>query len=145
MTSEIVIGSRFGEKTDPAALVVGPTGLALGSNGTLYVADTVDSRITAVPGAASRNSSAGIGSIVSHGSALNAPLGLMLAPNGDILTVNGGDGNIVETTPSGVQVATKTLDGASGGGGLLFGLALRPGGTGIWFVDDGTNMLALLH
>src|SRR5664280_2313197 len=51
MTSEIVIGSRFGEKTDPAALVVGPTGLALGSNGTLYVADTVDSRITAVPGA----------------------------------------------------------------------------------------------
>jgi sugar lactone lactonase YvrE len=102
MTSEIVIGSRFGEKIDPAALVVGPTGLALGANGTLYVVDTVAGRITAIPGAASRSSSAGIGSIVSHGAALHAPLGLTLAPNGDILTVNGGDG-IVETTPSGVR------------------------------------------
>jgi len=145
MTSETVIGSRFGEKTDPAALVVGPTGLALGSNGKLYVADTVASRITAIPGAASRSSSAGIGSVVSHGAALNAPLGLTLAPNGDILTVNGGDGNIVETTRAGVQLATRTLDGTSGGGGLLFGLAVRPGGTGLYFVDDGTNTLALLH
>jgi predicted lipoprotein with Yx(FWY)xxD motif len=145
VTSETVIGSRFGEKTDPAALVVGPTGLALGANGTLYVADTVDSRITAIPTAAARTSSAGIGSIVSHGAALNAPLGLTLAPNGNILTVNGGDGNIVETTRSGVQVATKTLDGTSGGGGLLFGLSVRPGGTAVYFVDDGTNTLALLH
>ena len=145
ITSETVIGSRFGEKTDPAALVVGPTGLALGANGVLYVADTLNSRITAISGATSRTSSAGIGSIVSNGAALNAPLGLALAPNGDILTVNGGDGNIVETTPAGVQVASKTLDGTSGGGGLLFGLAVRPGGTGVWFVDDGTNTLALLH
>ncbi len=145
LVSETVIGSRFGERTDSAALVVGPTGLALGANGTLYVADTLNSRITAISSAASRTSSAGNGSIVSHGAALNAPLGLILAPNGDILTVNGGDGNIVETTPGGVQVATKTLDGTSGGGGLLFGLALRPGGTGVWFVDDGTNTLALLH
>jgi predicted lipoprotein with Yx(FWY)xxD motif len=145
MVSETVIGSRFGEKTDPAALVVGPTGLALGANGTLYIADTLNSRLTAISSAASRSSSAGIGSIVSHVASLNAPLGLTIAPNGDILTVNGGDGNIVETTPGGVQVATKTLDGTSGGGGLLFGLALRPGGTGVWFVDDGTNTLALLH
>jgi len=145
LVSETVIGSRFGERTDPAALVVGPTGLALGANGTLYVADTLNSRITAISSAASRTSSAGVGSIVSHGAALNAPLGLILAPNSDILTVNGGDGNIVETTPAGAQVATKTLDGTSGGGGLLFGLALRPGGTGVWFVDDGTNTLALLH
>jgi predicted lipoprotein with Yx(FWY)xxD motif len=145
LVSETVIGSRFGERTDPAALVVGPTGLALGANGMLYVADTLSSRITAISSAASRTSSAGIGSIVSHGAALNAPLGLMLAPNGDILTVNGGDGNIVETTRAGVQLATKTLDGTGGGGGLLFGLAIRPGGTGVWFVDDGTNTLALLH
>ena len=145
ITSETIIGSRFGEKTDPAALVVGPTGLALGADGALYVADTLDSRITAIPSATSRTSSAGIGSIVSHGAALNAPLGLALAPNGDILTVNGGDGNIVETTRTGDQVATRTLDGTAGGGGLLFGLAVRPGGTAVYFVDDGTNTLALLH
>jgi hypothetical protein len=82
---------------------------------------------------------------VTIGGALNAPLGLALAPNGDILSVNGGDGNIVETSPGGAQVATMTLDGTGGGGGLLFGLAIRPGGTGVYFVDDGTNTLALLH
>jgi hypothetical protein len=42
-------------------------------------------------------------------------------------------------------VATKALDGTGGGGGLLFGLVVHPGGNGIWFVDDGTNTLALLH
>ncbi len=145
LLSETVIGSDFGERTDPAALVVGPTGLGLGANGTLYVADTLGSRIAAIGSAASRTSSAGVGSTVTAGHALNSPLGLTIAPNGDILTLNGGDGNIVETTPGGVQVATKTLDGTSGGGGLLFGLAIRPGGTGVWFVDDGTNTLALLH
>ena len=143
--SETVIGSGFGERTDPAALVIGPTGLGLGANGTLYVADTLNSRIAAIASAVSRASSAGMGSIVTSGHALNAPLGLAIAPSGDILTVNGGDGNIVETTPGGTQVATKTLDGAGGGGGLLFGLAIRPGGNGVWFVDDGTNTLALLH
>ena len=145
LISETVIGSGFAERTDPAALVVGPTGLGLGANGTLYVADTLGSRIAAIGGAASRTSSAGSGSTVTAGHALNAPLGLIIAANGDILTVNGGDGNIVETTPGGVQVATRTLDGTGGGGGLLFGLAIRPGGSGIWFVDDGTNTLALLH
>jgi len=145
VVSETVIGSGFGERSDPAALVIGPTGLGLGANGTLYVADTLNSRIAAIRGATYRNSSAGTGSTVARGRTLNSPLGLTIAPNGDILTVNGGDGNIVETTPGGAQVATKTLDGTSGGGGLLFGLAIRPGGTGVWFVDDGTNTLALLH
>ncbi len=145
VVSETVIGSGFGERTDPAALVIGPTGLGLGANGTLYVADTLASRIAAIGSATSRTSSGGTGTTVTQGHALNAPLGLTLAPNGDILTVNGGDGNIVETTPGGVQVATQTLDGTGGGAGLLFGLAIRPGGTGVYFVDDGTNTLALLH
>jgi hypothetical protein len=142
---ETVIGSGFGERTDPAALVIGPTGLGLGADGTLYVADTLDSRIAAIRGVTYRTSSAGAGSTVTRGHALNSPLGLTIAPNGEILTVNGGDGNIVETTPGGDQVATMTLDGTGGGGGLLFGLAIRPGGTGIYFVDDRTNTLAVLH
>jgi hypothetical protein len=36
-------------------------------------------------------------------------LGLAIAPNGDVLTVNAGDGNLVETTPEGVQIATQTI------------------------------------
>jgi hypothetical protein len=44
---------------------------------------------------------AGGGITVSSGGFLNDPLGMTLAPNGDLLTANGGDGLIVETTPDG--------------------------------------------
>src|SRR5689334_3020218 len=48
--SETVIASGFSERTDPAALVIGPTGVGLGFHGgVLYVADTLGNRITAVP------------------------------------------------------------------------------------------------
>lgn len=73
-----------------------------------------------------------------------------MAPNGDILTANGGDGNLVETTPAGQQVAVKILDTTPAppgpnGNGTLFGLAVVPDGSGVYFVDDGTNTLDLLH
>jgi hypothetical protein len=140
------IGSGFPERTDPAALVVGPTGLGL-SNGTLYVANSVVSSINGIPGAASRAASAGTGRVVTSGEALNTPLGLIIAPNGDVLTVNGGNGLIVETTPSGTQVAKKMLDssGSPPGAGALFGLALAPNNAGVYYVDDAVNTLRLLH
>ncbi len=56
------------------------------------------------------------GSVANGGGALNGPLGLTIAPNGDVLTVNGGDGNLVETTPAGSQVAQFTLDTNNGNG-----------------------------
>jgi hypothetical protein len=141
------IGSGFPQRTDPAALVIGPTGLGVGANGTLYVADTLSSRIAAIPNAMSRSTNAGRGVTVSQGGALNGPLGLVIAPNGHILTVNSGDGKIVETTPSGLQVAKRTLDssGSPPGAGALFGLAVAPGGSGVYYVDDATNTLNLLH
>jgi hypothetical protein len=141
------VGSGFAEATNPAALVVGPTGLGIARNGTLYVADTLANRIAAIPDAASRLGSAGRGLTVTRGGALNAPLGLFMAPNGHILTVNGGNGLIVETVPGGVQIATRQLDssGSPPGSGALFGLALAPGGSGIYYVDDATNTLNLLH
>jgi hypothetical protein len=142
-----VVGSGFAERTDPAALVVGPTGLACGPHGTLYVADSVGNRIAMIPNALLRITSAGKGTTLTSGGALNTPLGLTLAPNGDVLTVNAGDGNIVETTPAGTQTATMTLDssGSPPGAGALFGLAVVPGATGVYFVDDATNTLNLLH
>jgi hypothetical protein len=99
------IGSGFPERTDPAALVVGPTGLGL-SNGSLYVANAVVSSINAIPGAATRASSAGTGRVVTSGGKVNDPLGLTIAPNGDVLSVNGANGLVVETTPAGKQVAS---------------------------------------
>jgi len=144
-----VIGSGFPERTDAAALVVGPTGVGLGPNGTLYVADTQDSEIRAIPHAVNRTVGDGTGTLVttSPGSLL-APLGLAVAPNGDILAMNGGDGYIVETTPAGDEVATFLLDSTSSpglapGNGALFGLAIAPGGTGVYYVDDVTNTLDL--
>jgi sugar lactone lactonase YvrE len=155
LTSVTTIGSGFGERTDPAALVVGPTGVDLDSHGTLFVADSVGNRITAIPGAPWRSGSAGIGHVVTSGGALNTPLGLAVAPNGDVLTVNAADGFIVETTPGGKQVATKLLDSSvpspqttpptPPGAGALFGLAVAPYGAGVYYVDDATNTFALLH
>ena len=146
---ETVIGNGFPERTDPAALVVGPTGLGLGSDGTLYVADSVDNSIVAIPDAGTR-AGATDGATVSANGFLDDPLGLAIAPNGDILTANGGDGNLIETTPAGQQVAVKILDTTPAppgpnGNGTLFGLAVVPDGSGVYFVDDGTNTLDLLH
>lgn len=147
VTAETVIGNGFAERTDPAALVVGPTGLALADNGDLYVADSLENRISVIPNAPKRMAAAGTGRDLTAAGALNTPLGLILAPNGDVLSVNAGDGRIVETQPSGSQVAARFLDtsGRPRGAGALFGLALTPTGSGVYFVDDATNQLALLH
>jgi len=141
------IGSGFAEHLDPAALVIGPTGVGLGRNGTLYVADTVANRIAAIPHAVFRVTSAGRGATVSQGRALKGPLGLVVAPGGDILTVNSGNGNLVEVTPFGLQVAVRALDvsGSPPGAGALFGLAVKPHHRAVYFVDDATNTFELLH
>jgi hypothetical protein len=146
LLASTTIGSGFPARLDQAALVIGPTGVGLGRNGTLYVADTLRNRIAAIPAAATRHSSDGTGRTLTRGGALNSELGLAIAPGGDILTVNGGNGNMVETTRFGKQVAVKTIDKNMGGAGNLFGLAVKPGADAVYFVDDfGTeNNLQLL-
>jgi hypothetical protein len=141
------IGSGFAEETNSSALVIGPTGVGLGWKGTLYVADTLGNRIAAIPNAVLRHGSAGTGKTVTRNGAVMGPLGVAIAPGGDILTANALNGNLVEVTPNGRQVAVKTLDrsGSPAGAGALFGLAVAPGGSGVYFVDDATNTLDLLH
>jgi len=133
------VGSGFGERTDPAALVIGPTGVGVGRNGTLYVADTIGNRITAIPNALCRHGSDGTGYTVSANGFLSGPLGVAIAPNGDILAANSGNGDLVEVTPRGVQVADPMV--TQGGAGALFGLAVAPHGSGVYFVDDSVNTL----
>ena len=116
---------------------------ALGPEGTLYVADTQGNRIAAIPGALFRQTPLGGGGItVAKGGYLNGPLGLTIAPNGDILTANANDGNIVETTPVGAEF--QPFETGAGEGGL-FGLAVAPNGQGLYFVNDANNTLDLLH
>jgi hypothetical protein len=138
-----VVATGFPERTDPAALVVGPTGVGLGEEGTLYVADTQGNRIAAVPGALYRQTPLGEGGVtVAEGGYLSSPLGLAIAPNGDILSTNAANGDLVETTPVGAEF--QPLDTGAGEGGL-FGLTVAPGGRGVLFVNDASNTLELLH
>ena len=143
MLGSTMVGTGFAEQLNSSALVLGPTGVALGRNGVLYVADTVNSRIATIPFAAVRVTPVtGGGGTLTSGGSINSPLGMTMAPNGDIITVNGGDGNGVETTPQGAQVDTVQLDPA-GMGGDLFGLTIAPNDRGVLFVDDGDNTLKL--
>jgi hypothetical protein len=143
--SEQVIAKGIPWRDDPEALVIGPTGVALAQNGTLYLADTEGNRIAAIPQALTRTTAAaGGGTTVTSGGKLKQPLGLTLAPNGDILSSNAGDGNIVETTPAGQQLIAQTADQKTGAGSL-FGLVVEPAGKGILYVDDGESALRLLH
>lgn len=145
LVSSRIIGSGFGEQLNTSALVLGPTGLSIAGDGTLYVADTINNRLAAIPLAWRRNSPVLHGGrTLTSGGALNSPLGMTLAPNGDVITVNGGDGNAVETTPAGQQVTTVQVDPA-GAGGDLFGVTIAPDGGGVLFVDDGDNTLKLFH
>ncbi len=148
VTSMTVIGDSFAERTDPDALVIGPTGVGFNkAKKELYVADTLNNRIAVIEDALDRTDSAGIGTTLTEGGSLKGPLGLVVTSNGHILTVNGDDGLITEITPQGDQVATKVLDNTppvpTGGAGTLFGLAFDPK-AGVYFVDDGTNTLNLL-
>jgi hypothetical protein len=93
-----------------------------------------------------RTTSAGKGVTISQGKALVDPLDLTIAPNGDLIAANGGNGNLVEVTPTGQQIATKLVDTGGGpppGTADLFGIAPVP--DKVYFVDDGTNTLNVLE
>ncbi|HLW94931.1 MAG TPA: hypothetical protein VKS25_06120 [Solirubrobacteraceae bacterium] len=146
---EDVIGVGFPARPDPAALVIGPTGLALSSSDTLYVADTLGNRIAEIPNALFlRHPINGEALTLTSNGSLNGPLGLTLASNGDVVSANSQDGNFVETTPAGKQVATVTADTNPGtpnaGAGALFGLTVSPFNGTFYYVDDDMNTLQKL-
>ena len=144
-----VIADGFAEHTDPSALVIGPTGVGLGEDGTLYVSDSAGNRIAAIPDAVDRRSVARNGGrTLFSGGPLNDPLGLIVAPNGNVVTVNGADGLVVETRPDGRAVGSRTL--VPDGAGDLFGIAVAPDQIGLYFVNDSgsgpaANSLQLLR
>jgi DNA-binding beta-propeller fold protein YncE len=148
LLASTVIASGFPERTDPVALVIGPTGVAFDEeSGNLYVADTLNNRIAAIPNALFRLHSAGSGLTISENGKLSGPLGLTLAPDRHLLAANGGNGDIVEINPfTGKQVAEKLVDSTGPpplGAGALFGLIASS--NGVYFVDDDSNTFNLLH
>lgn len=149
LPSSRIIASGYTHRTDPAALVVGPTGLAYDANrDVLYVAATGDNAIFAIHGAASTNGNAGVGRLIYFDPVhLHGPLALALAPNGHLVTANGDAVNadpqqpseIVEFTAEGRFIAQMQVDIVEG---AAFGLAFGRSSTGqIQFaaVNDNTN------
>ncbi|HEX5442367.1 MAG TPA: TIGR03118 family protein [Pirellulales bacterium] len=146
---ETQIGSGYTHRTDPNALVVGPTGLAFDpKSDTLYVASTGDNAIYAIKDAAKTSRDRGTGRVIFNDSAqLHGPLGLVLAPNGDLIIANGDAVNpdpnhaneLVEITTRGKFVDSFQLDG--GPAGAAFGLAVTSDKGVLRFaaVDDVTN------
>jgi uncharacterized protein (TIGR03118 family) len=151
VVSETQIASGYAHFLDPNALVVGPTGLAFDPlRDVLYVASTGDNAIYAIPNAAFTRRDHGLGRLAVQDDAhLHGPLGLVLAPNGDLIAANGDavnpdDNNsneLVEFTPQGQFVDQFQLD--NGPAGAAFGLAVSSAGGELRFaaVDDDANTL----
>ncbi len=118
------IASGYTVQANASAVVVGPGGLAYNAKtGTLYVASTGDNEIFAVSHASKARASRGTGTLIYQDPAhLRGPIGLQLAPNGDLLTTNddavNGNPNfpseLIEFTPKGQFVGQLSLDPAQG-------------------------------
>ncbi|HTW70492.1 MAG TPA: hypothetical protein VME47_11430, partial [Acetobacteraceae bacterium] len=103
-------------------------------------------RIVAIPDALTRTTSAGTGRQVTKDGLLRRPLALIMLPNGHLLTCNARNGQVVELDPkTGQQIYAQWVDTNQAqsppGNGDLFGIALKPGGKGFYYVEDDMNAL----
>jgi hypothetical protein len=144
------IAHGYLHRTDPAALVVGPTGLAFDPlSGVLYVASTGDNEIFAVPFAGQIQHDAGMGKLVYKDPVhLHGPLGLALAPDGNLITANGDAVNpggtqnaLVEFTPGGKFVSQFQVDSGAPGGAFDVAISTIGGQLRLAAVDDVQNTL----
>jgi hypothetical protein len=127
----VQVGSGFPQEPDPAVFWLGPTGLAFNAKtDVLYVASTLANGIFAISGAATTRGQSGTGALVYQDTAhLRGPLGLALAPNGDLLTTNGDAVNsdptqiseLIEFSTGGQFVGQLSLASAQGG---AFGISM---------------------
>jgi hypothetical protein len=148
--------------------ILGPSGIQYNStrvgslcNDTLYIVDGVNNTIVAVSTASSLIEKNEIvvqpggkkfkclhpkdtcASLVYSGSPLNAPVASALLPNGNLIVANTKGGNkLVELTPTGKLLATKTIDTSATA--HVFGLVATGTSdtdTALFYTDTGTNTL----
>ena len=150
LTRGIQISSGYTHRPDPAALEVGPTGLAYDAvRDILYVAGSDENAIYGIPNAGNIVADGGLGyRIYMDNLHLHGALAMVLAPNGHLICSNNDVVNAVAGQPSeldeftvdGKFVAQYSVDPALGGS---FGLstALINGQTTLAAVDDNTSSL----
>ena len=146
LANQTVIADGFAQRADRDNFLLGPTGLALSPDGTLYVTDGLDNLVAAIPDALTRSVSAGTGRVVTQGGLLSWPLAMVYTPAGHLLVCNGKDGQVVEIDPlAGKQLYSQWIDSDQAqsppGNGDLFGIALTPDGNGFYYVEDDMNTL----
>jgi uncharacterized protein (TIGR03118 family) len=150
--SAVQMASGYAHATNSAALNVGPTGLVYNSMmDTLYVASTADNGIFSIAHASTTTDKGKGAQLNTSALPLNGPLGLAMAPNGDLIVTNGDAINtsntapapnmIIEFTPAGKLVGTTQVDTGAAGG--AFGIAVSTDNGEVRFaaVDDNTNTL----
>jgi DNA-binding beta-propeller fold protein YncE len=143
-----IIATGYTHEPNAAALILGPTGLALdASTDVLYVASTADNAVFAIAHATTRGGPVTRGEVAFADSHLRGPLALRFAPNGNLLAANGDAVNadllhpseIVEFTTGGEFVREYNVDASQGG---AFGLDTLSGAPFNYAViDDVTNSL----
>ncbi|HYL37719.1 MAG TPA: hypothetical protein VEV17_17520 [Bryobacteraceae bacterium] len=149
--AETQIASGYAIRTDPAALVVGPTGLVFDArHDVLFVASTGDNTIFAIDQARETQNDNGTGRVAYRDDThLHGPLALVMTPSGHLIAANGDAQNpdpshpnfLVEFTAEGTFVSQFQLD--PGGAGAAFGLGISgtEDGTRFAAVDDNANTL----
>jgi len=150
-----VVAKGYATGLDPAAFVLGPTGLAVDHSGNLFVASTLDNAVFKVPNVTRAVPPAPVmgTSVFADLRYLRGPLGLPFSAVGTLLTANGdaenGDAThpseIVEFTTSGAFIRQFDLEATQGG---AFGIATATSaGVPIVFnfaaVDDITNSVVV--
>jgi hypothetical protein len=147
------IASGYTVAANSAAVVVGPGGLAYDAkNDTLYVAATGNNQVFAIPHASRTKIDNGTGKLIySDPAHLFGPIGIALAPNGDLLVTNDDAVNtstelasqssaLTEFTPQGVFEGQLSLDPADG---AAFGFVVETSGHKVTIasLNDDTNTL----
>jgi len=164
--------SGFGADKGSGWSTLGPSGIQYNSvktgtrcNDTLYIVDGVDNTVVSISNASNLlqkneivvqpggkkfkclHSSKTCATLVYSGSPLDAPVASALLPNGNLIVANTQGGNkLVEMTPTGKILDTKTIDTSSTA--HIFGLlatGTSDSDTVLYYTDTATNTLQELE
>ena len=142
------IGSGFSEQTNASAFIIGPTGVGLTATARSTWLTPGRTGSPRIPYAATRMSSAGTGFVLTSGGQAQRTAGPgHRAERRRAHRQRRRRPDRRDDDRAATQVAHRFLDrsGSPPGSGALFGLAVAPQDGGVYYVDDATNILRLLH